>query len=255
MWIESHQNLGTHKKLIRLCSLLKFDRFRAVGLLHYLWWWALDNAPDGDLSGMTGEEIAQAIGFRGDGALLMRALINSGWVDFDGEYQGGDLCKAQLHDWYEYAGKLLDRRNANREKVARYRNRHVTVTDTVTTPLGNGATVPNLTVPLPPTPTTSAAAPKNVDVKDGDIFRAYESAFGMMLTPTISESLQDMEQEYGRRWVVDALKETVESGARTLKYTRSILDRWKTQGRNGRSRDKPKDEIPYFRRLKEDLPK
>ena len=45
-WIESHQTLGTHRKLLALCQALHIEDTRAVGMLHYLWWWALDNAPD-----------------------------------------------------------------------------------------------------------------------------------------------------------------------------------------------------------------
>ena len=147
-WIESHQSLGTHKKLIRLCSLLKIDRFQAVGLLHYLWWWSLDNVPDGDLKGLSGTEIALAIGYQGDGDQLVNALIESKWIDSEDEYQNGGALKAHLHDWDDYAGKLIDRRNANREKMRQYRNQH----ETVTKPLRSPLTVPNPTVPNPTVP-------------------------------------------------------------------------------------------------------
>jgi hypothetical protein len=125
----------------------------AIGHLHLLWWWALEYTRDGDLSGFDDEEVAIACVWEGEPAALRAALIGAGFLD---------ACGA-IHDWDDYAGKLLDQRKANAEKQARWRNRNRLSSIeadnrdvTVTEPSRTAATVPNPTVPNPtrPTPTT-----------------------------------------------------------------------------------------------------
>ena len=105
-WIEVHQSLVHHRKTIRLAKELGTHSHRAIGLLVGLWCWALDNAPDGDLSHITPDEIAQAVEWHRNGEVVMRALKTAGFVDPNG----------MLHDWDEYAGRLMDRRKADAER-------------------------------------------------------------------------------------------------------------------------------------------
>ena len=49
-------------KVKRLVRALGVNRHAAIGLLHCLWWWALDYAGDGDLSAFSAEDVA-ALGF------------------------------------------------------------------------------------------------------------------------------------------------------------------------------------------------
>ena len=107
-WIESHQSLLTHRKTIRAATLLKVNRYQLIGHLHALWWWALDNAPDGVLAELTAEEIAEATGWPTKrGAELVQALVEAGFIDVE---------PARLHDWMDYAGRLIVRRTAERER-------------------------------------------------------------------------------------------------------------------------------------------
>jgi len=122
-WIESHQSLARHRKLLRLAGELGIDRVKAIGHLHLLWWWALDNADaDGDLGPVTASEVAQAAEWPVRKApQLLAALEASGFVDRNGD----DLS---LHGWYEYAGKLAEKREANRQRARRwYEERHPSV--------------------------------------------------------------------------------------------------------------------------------
>ena len=113
MWIESHQSLGTHLKLTRLATTLEISRPQAVGHLHYLWWWALDNAPDGDLSQLSDAEIAEVSRWEGDPAKFAAALKQQGWLDDDG----------QIHDWQDYAGRLVEKRRHDRIRKAKMRRK------------------------------------------------------------------------------------------------------------------------------------
>lgn len=116
-WIELHQNLPAHRKVKKLKRLLKIKTPQAVGHLAMLWLWAVDNTPDGDLSALDPEDIAEACEWPKDAEQFVQALTEAGFVDPD----------AKLHDWSDYAGMLLDRREnqreQNRKRQQRYRNK------------------------------------------------------------------------------------------------------------------------------------
>ena len=115
-WIFSHQELREHPKLKRFAYLLGVNRREAIGMLHCLWWWALDYAPDGDLSEYTALEIAEACDWPGeDPNALIDALVNcrvrgsAGFLERDGR-------SLVIHDWEEYGGRLNDRREAEKQR-------------------------------------------------------------------------------------------------------------------------------------------
>lgn len=115
---------------------LNIHRAQAIGHLHYLWWWALDGAPDGDLSSLKPAEIAEMAEWPGEPEPFVEALHECGWLDPDG----------RIHDWQDYAGKITGLREANRERQRRRRSaaREVAVTrdNPVTSPVGHGAEPP-----------------------------------------------------------------------------------------------------------------
>lgn len=114
-WIESHQDLRDHPKVARLARLLDVQRTTAIGLLHHLWWWALDHAEDGDLGEYDAHDIAEACSWDGDAEALVKALLECGpgsKVGFVEDRDGRWL----LHDWWQYAGKLVARRRADRDR-------------------------------------------------------------------------------------------------------------------------------------------
>lgn len=111
-WVPSHTTLREHPKRKRLSRLLGLNAYEAVGLLHVLWWWVLDFAPEGDLRPYSDEDIADAIDFDGDAAALVAALTRSGFVDAD----------RRVHDWDEYAEKWIARRAANAERMRKARD-------------------------------------------------------------------------------------------------------------------------------------
>ena len=108
-WIESHQEVGRHPKTKKLARLLGVSLPAAVGHLHYFWWWALDFAQDGRLEKFDNYDLADAVQWDGDPDALVSSLIASGYID---ETDDGLM----IHDWGEYAGKLLERRAKDRER-------------------------------------------------------------------------------------------------------------------------------------------
>ena len=112
-WIEFHQTMPRHKKTVRLARELKLSRREAVGLMCDLWCWALDNADkDGTLTDVDAEDIADAMDYpRKQGDKLVDALITCGYMD----RVDGALV---LHDWYDYAGKLSEKRETDKKRKA-----------------------------------------------------------------------------------------------------------------------------------------
>lgn len=108
-WIKSDQTLGGHPKLRRLARALRINRAQAFGHLLYLWWWALDGPPDGDLSSLTPAEIAEMAGWLGPPELFVAALRECGWLDPDG----------RIHEWQELARMGIDPPGVGRERCCR----------------------------------------------------------------------------------------------------------------------------------------
>lgn len=116
-WIELHQSLIRHPKVIRVSEALGVSRLTIVGHMAALWCWALDAKPDGgpltDLDVRTGAEWVGRKDFTA--ALTDARFIDAG---VDGLW---------LHNWPIYTGKLRDqrelRKQSNREAQTRRRER------------------------------------------------------------------------------------------------------------------------------------
>lgn len=157
-WIESHQELREHPKTKRLCRLLALPRPMVVGYLHFLWWWAYDYAPEGDLSPFTDEDIADAVDWDGDPGELMRALVQAGFVNED----------RRLHDWADFAQKWIERRRADRERKRAGTRKEQTVQRTSTgVPAEirshSGVTGPDRTIPDLTKPDSSPQPPPQAE--------------------------------------------------------------------------------------------
>ena len=104
-WIESHQQMKDHPKTKRLAKLLGISIPTAIGHMHCLWYWALEYAQDGNLTDFTPDEIAEAALWGGSAQAFVDALIGCGVGGGAGFLDGDPL---RVHDWYDYAGKLLE---------------------------------------------------------------------------------------------------------------------------------------------------
>lgn len=63
------------------------------------------------------------------------------------------------------------------------------------------------------------------------IFEKLKEAFGeMAISGTITQEAEDLLKVHGQRLVLYALDETILNGGRSIRYTRSILERWHGQG-------------------------
>lgn len=183
-WIESHQTLRQHPKLAKAARYLGISKVQMIGHLHCLWWWCLDYAQDGDLSIFEPADIAEAAEWEADPADLLHALTDvsriGDRIGFLERTENGGLL---IHDWFDYAGKLIERRerDVQRKRAARG-------SDTGGTPAGNpmnvrgtsaghpqddrgmsdgGPYVPNPTIPNQPNPTEPNTTVPNQPKADG----------------------------------------------------------------------------------------
>lgn len=107
-WIESHQSLRDHPKLLAFEELLRLDHPCGIAYLQCLWWWCIDYADDGDISPFSPPVIARGSLWMGDPQAFIDALVESGFVDRDGK-------KLTIHNWDIYSGKLISSRRQIRD--------------------------------------------------------------------------------------------------------------------------------------------
>lgn len=105
IWLPIHTDLPRNIKLKRFSEMLNIKQAQAVGHLVMLWLWTLEIAPKGDLTGFRDDEIADGAGWtKRDKAVFVKALRLAGFLEEDN----------RVHDWNDYAGDLLYRREKDR---------------------------------------------------------------------------------------------------------------------------------------------
>lgn len=116
-YIESHQEVDDHPKTRKAARLLGIGIPQMVGHLHIFWHWAFDYAPDGDVTDYPPEDLADGARWEGDPALFVQALIDCRISkDKAGYLERTDDGRLLLHDWREYGGKLIAKRQADAER-------------------------------------------------------------------------------------------------------------------------------------------
>ncbi|MBQ7197418.1 MAG: hypothetical protein IJS40_08445 [Synergistaceae bacterium] len=119
-WIEAHQELPRHPKTKRFARMLKISIPQAVGHLFMFWWWALDYAENGDLSRYDAYDLADAAQWEGDPEEFLNAMIECGPGDSYGFIEKND-SGLFVHDWEFYSGRLVEKREKNRQRQAQGR--------------------------------------------------------------------------------------------------------------------------------------
>ncbi len=138
MWIESHQSLRNHPKVRKSARLAGINEFEMIGRLHAFWWWAMDYAPTGDVTKYTNEDIEDAVDWGGESGKFANALIDCGLGGHSGFIEVTSDGQRLIHDWDEYGGRLLDLKEANRERMRARRARHVSRTTAAQPPHDRG---------------------------------------------------------------------------------------------------------------------
>ncbi|QNO17337.1 hypothetical protein [Caproicibacterium amylolyticum] len=248
-WLELHQEMPRHKKLLVLARLLKVDRRYAVGIMIDLWTWSLDNADsDGNLSGMTADDIEMALDWpvkkSGD---LIAALLKAKLL----EDRGGTYA---LHDWADYTGKLSERREIKREQDRKRQEKrrqkkcdtgekksvtneecHAPVTRDVThvshENRGDYPTVPDRTVPdlvLKDLDLKQEPLCPKVPTADAGDFEEVQKAFSGKVKAEPSaldeRSLAELLIKHGKSALLAAIEETCVCHGHSVQYVKAVLE-------------------------------
>lgn len=182
-WIESHQALAQHPKVLQLAKACGWSNDETIGKLHKFWWWCLDYATDGRLDKFDHSTIASVFGVHEHGENVVHVLLKLNWLDSE--------PSIRVHDWWDYAGRFLQVRYKRTPKIWKEikrfyghsiqhtnnrtgRDKQPTNNNKPNQPNLTNLNQPNLTKPS----ISSATAPPCVGVTDGQrVWERYKSAY------------------------------------------------------------------------------
>lgn len=260
-WIEVHDTLPDHPKVLRAAKALKLDSDALVGKLVRLWVWALGNREDGVLNDLDADRLDVIMQYKGKASALLEALIANRLLDAlpDEHYM--------IHDWDEHVMMLRDKREEKRkqnaERVKRYRNAKkrmesencnadvmhecnadVTHYNGVTYNASNARTVPNRTIDdLNDDPTTLAVcaretAPLPVDNFEDQVRETISDGFlrltGREANPVELDALvanTGADGGMSPEMVLLAVSRAVTYGAKSIVgYSTRVMVEWRRKG-------------------------
>ena len=101
------KNTLRHWKVATLASLLSVRRAEAVGLLHALWEFVGDQAPNGEITAIPFSHVARESLWEGDADALKDALLTARLLD-----NGDD--RLFIHDWFDHCEDMIHIRLARK---------------------------------------------------------------------------------------------------------------------------------------------
>lgn len=119
VWVPVEQSIANHPKAKRLSRALGIRIPEAVGLVILPQHFAIDYAPDGDLSQYEAADLADRVHWEGDAQQLLDTMKAVGFIEQDG----------RIHNWERYGGKYIEEREQGRERKARSRQRKASKAD------------------------------------------------------------------------------------------------------------------------------
>jgi hypothetical protein len=108
LYIEFDIDMPGHWKTDLAAHELDLPPLFVSGIMPSFWAWALKYADDGNISRVPRAAIAKQLGWPGEAEVLFDAMVEAGFLERDG---------VTIHDWEDYAGRLLRRRRANAERM------------------------------------------------------------------------------------------------------------------------------------------
>ena len=186
-WIELHDTLPDHDKVLDVAEALKMDKDLVVGKLVRLWTWALNNREEGAFKARDIQTIAEVMRYKGKPQRLVDALAAARLLDLEDDTYS-------IHDWDERVGMLLakrektrsqarDRKRKQREKERDENDGHENVTRDKCDSHAVTVPKPYLNQDIPPynPPTGETPAPPKPDKKP-TLSREQEARFQQFYT-------------------------------------------------------------------------
>lgn len=240
-WIELHDTLPDHPKVIDLADLLRLDKDAVVGKLVRLWTWALNSREDGFLRAKDIVTVADVMRFKGKPQRLIEALVEVQLLD-----QAEDGYT--IHDWDDHVAMLMEKREMKREKdrLRKQRQRekshagHADVTRDVrvTCHAGHAVTVPKPYHTVPNDnmtdiiSVTSACAREELSTACGKVETTVTSAWMLVLAQVPTESEVKLVSRFAHGMEYGAIRYALELacmyGANNVAaYAARVLNEWK----------------------------
>lgn len=113
-WMPLYLTVFDHPKTVRMSRLLGISGVTLVGHLAALWAYCRRYAPNGSLASLGEDVIEAAARWEGERGAFVMAATDAGFFD-----EGGDGLS--LHNWYDRAGKMLEKMEEERKRSARRR--------------------------------------------------------------------------------------------------------------------------------------
>jgi hypothetical protein len=145
MYLEIDEGFLGHRKTLKVCALLK-DQQAATYMLR-LWTWACRCCRNGNLRGMSPEDIEIAVSYRKADGACYRAMAIAGYIDQE------DGKPVEIHDWMEHTGKAIARMeqkaSENRQRRADAKSRHEQTRNVPESNRNRTSTIPSAYPPRP----------------------------------------------------------------------------------------------------------
>ncbi len=138
-WFKVATTFVDHPKVGALADELRIPETRAIGHILCLWTWVARYREDGDLTGVSGRDLARAARWKKGADRFVGALLKTGLLDLEGadiaDLHQMDACKiAELrqsmscntlgvHGWLEQHGRQLEERDRARERARKWREK------------------------------------------------------------------------------------------------------------------------------------
>ena len=97
------RNTPNHPKLAKLAAELKIRKYAAAGLLELLWHMTAQYAPEGDIGRFQDSEISLQLDWLGDPPRLIKALVDSQWLDRH------PTKRLIVHHWSDHSDAACDK--------------------------------------------------------------------------------------------------------------------------------------------------
>lgn len=114
-WVRIAADIGQNLKRYRLDALLGQDRTHSY--IVDVFGWVIRFRPDGNITDVSDQAIADAAGWKGDPQRFVEALIAAGIVDSDGDTR-------VIHEWFEHQGNIVRDSDRSKERSRMYRDRN-----------------------------------------------------------------------------------------------------------------------------------
>ena len=185
----------------------------------------MDYAQDGDLSRYDNEDIADACEWDGDASSLVQSFIESGFIDEDSRGR-------HVHDWFDYAGRLIEKREQNKERKRRSRATKKDVTRPSRGQDEDSQSSHRATEPNPTEPNH-----KRLVVVDGQqVSQAKNSSstlqkyFGVSINPIQEQKVDSYLQDGLTIEVVDAAAKLTREKGKGIDYFWGVIENCFTKG-------------------------